>query len=866
MEVIVSVFQRKPTTSSLKAKVEQGIPALKEKLKLICGTNAVTEEYFIKVLPSKNPEFPRRFFQILSKGKPSLDQVKLIKRIVKLANNKDHVKLKVLFDIYDFNGDGSLSFDEVGLLLRACMAENGLQFTEDEIRQLTTTFIEEADKDNSNTVDFDEFKSLMDRYDSLIECMCRSFERWMLLCPAQSTKNNTKKLSFWQVEYIINNKPNVIAVIVYVIFSVGLFFGRVGYFAAQHAHPFVLIARGAGMLLNLNCSLMMVFVLRRTITRLRIWGLANYLPLDKNIKYHKYVGYVIAFFSVVHTLAHLGNYANLAAIKGQPFKYIIISPHPELFTFFFGAANITGWICLTALLIIVVSSLPFVRKSGHFEIFAVFHLFYIVFWFILLCHGPKFWCWLVVPGSIFLFEKLYNFINIMGASGHSYVVRGRVLPSKVSHIAIRRPPNFNYQPGDWVYVQIPYIARWEWHPFTISSAPEMPDVIFLHIRSAGQWTNRLHQILLDQEAAYECPRKRTSVKSPEYALTMPSTPTVINSPISLSSNEISETPFIIRRAKAPFQTNETIKYGQVLQDLANRLGSICAENSKDRVVQFTRPIGRCCDDDEACFYSFKDRNQIDILNTSLNDEKGSTERITNSTPKTSRTTSLNKMGKSYAAGPFKGSIIKSPLELIVRLDGPYGAPASHFFQTEHAVLVATGIGVTPFASILQSIMFRYAKSQHLCPQCNYSWSDAVPIDMMKLKKVDFIWLNRDQKSLEWFVHLLSQLEMTQAQIDPNNRFLDIHIFITAALDSADIRAIGLHLALGLMHEKKDRDLVSGLKTRAKPGRPVWAEVFNDIKRQKKGKVSLFFCGSPVLSKELHSLCNQYGFNFHKENF
>ena len=49
----------------------------------------------------------------------------------------------------------------------------------------------------------------------------------------------------------------------------------------------------------------------------------------------------------------------------------------------------------------------------------------------------------------------------------------------------------------------------------------------------------------------------------------------------------------------------------------------------------------------------------------------------------------------------------SPLE--INLTGPYGAPSSGLFcgKIDHAVLIATGIGVTPFASILQSIMFKY---------------------------------------------------------------------------------------------------------------------------------------------------------------
>lgn len=35
---------------------------------------------------------------------------------------------------------------------------------------------------------------------------------------------------------------------------------------------------------------------------------------------------------------------------------------------------------------------------------------------------------------------------------------------------------------------------------------------------------------------------------------------------------------------------------------------------------------------------------------------------------------------------------------------------------------------------------------------------------MNLRKVDFFWINRDQRSFEWFVNLLSQLEIEQAEL------------------------------------------------------------------------------------------------------
>ena len=68
--------------------------------------------------------------------------------------------------------------------------------------------------------------------------------------------------------------------------------------------------------------------------------------------------------------------------------------------------------------------------------------------------------------------------------------------------------------------------------------------------------------------------------------------------------------------------------------------------------------------------------------------------------------------------------------------------------------------------------------------------------------MDFFWINRDQRSFEWFVHLLSQLEIEQGEKGgAMERFLDMHMYMTAALKRTDMRAVGLELALDLLYEK-----------------------------------------------------------------
>lgn len=61
--------------------------------------------------------------------------------------------------------------------------------------------------------------------------------------------------------------------------------------------------------------------------------------------------------------------------------------------------------------------------------------------------------------------------------------------------------------------------------------------------------------------------------------------------------------------------------------------------------------------------------------------------------------------------------------LKVFIDGPYGTPSQHIFDAEHAVLIASGIGITPFASILQSLMHRYRRAKATCPNCNSKLCD-----------------------------------------------------------------------------------------------------------------------------------------------
>jgi len=226
---------------------------------------------------------------------------------------------------------------------------------------------------------------------------------------------------------------------------------------------------------------------------------------------------------------------------------------------------------------------------------------------------------------------------------------------------------------------------------------------------------------------------------------------------------------------------------------------------------------------------------------------------------------LHQEAGAQAQGPGKASNLFRPVQIFV--DGPFGSPSSNIYRAEHAVLVGTGIGITPFASILQSIMKRYKQVKRLCPHCEYTWSDDMTSLMVNLKKVDFFWINRDQNSFEWFVKLLTELELEQAETGGEiGRFLDMHMYVTSALQNTDMKAVMLKLAMDLHYKKEKRDLVTGLRSRMNAGRPNWNKVFAKLKAENKGKITVFFCGNPGLARVLRVKCDEFGFTFRKEVF
>ena len=201
----------------------------------------------------------------------------------------------------------------------------------------------------------------------------------------------------------------------------------------------------------------------------------------------------------------------------------------------------------------------------------------------------------------------------------------------------------------------------------------------------------------------------------------------------------------------------------------------------------------------------------------------------------------------------------------LRIDGPYGAPAEDVFENEVAVLIGTGIGVTPWAAILKNIWHMRLS----------------PNPPKRLRRVEFIWVCKDTTSFEWFQALLSSLELQSQQMTgagSSAEFLRIHTYLTQKMDVDTAQNIVLN-SVGT-----DKDPLTELSTRTNFGRPDFNRLLVAMRegitnqsylaglaRNQQTDVGVYFCGPNTAARDIKKACkeatvDEVKFKFWKEHF
>ncbi|KAF2500503.1 hypothetical protein BU16DRAFT_248553 [Lophium mytilinum] len=263
------------------------------------------------------------------------------------------------------------------------------------------------------------------------------------------------------------------------------------------------IARSAALVLHVDIALLLFPVCRNFISMLRRTPLNGIIPFDKNITFHKLTAWSIVFFSWVHTIAHLNNVARLAAFNKIGFKGFIKLN-------FLTGPGWSGYVLIITLMLIAWTAME-KQKKANFERFWYTHHLFVVFFIFWSIHGAfcmikpdfapfcsgigVFWEYWMFGAFLYLAERISREIRGRHKTFVSKVIQH---PSNVVEIQIKKE-HTKTRAGQYIFLCCPEVSVWQYHPFTLTSAPE-EDYISVHVRMVGNFTKALGKALGCEES------------------------------------------------------------------------------------------------------------------------------------------------------------------------------------------------------------------------------------------------------------------------------------------------------------------------------------------------------------------------------
>lgn len=230
------------------------------------------------------------------------------------------------------------------------------------------------------------------------------------------------------------------------------------------------------------------------------YRLSRFINWDLSQTFHIYMAIFATFLGTLHAIGHLaGDFVWIANAYRPERLESLLGPEPWTYRGLIGSRpGLTGIIALFCFYVIGLTSTPWVRRKNY-EVFQLGHLLMYVIIGCLMAHGtaallqwPMLGYFLAFPTLLVLVERVHR----LAAGLHAIDASIRTLDADTVEIRAEIPParvfKHRYCAGQYVFLQVPELSWFQWHPFTVSTCSG--NAIQLNIKTDGNWTKRLRAL------------------------------------------------------------------------------------------------------------------------------------------------------------------------------------------------------------------------------------------------------------------------------------------------------------------------------------------------------------------------------------
>lgn len=443
---------------------------------------------------------------------------------LQLSDQSFDARLQIFFDMADSNEDGRITRAEVQELIMLSASANKLSKLQERAEEYASLIMEELDPENLGYIELWQLETLLlqrDTYMDYSRPLSMPSVGWSPNRSSFRPKTVVSRVISKLRRFILEKLQRGWILLLWVAAMAWLFYWKFNQYrnkAAFRVMGYCLCAaKGAAETVKLNMALVLLPVCRNTLTWLRSTRARLFVPFDDNLYFHKIIASAIVVGIFIHAASHLTCDFPLL-INSSPEEFAIISSDfnynkPTYKDFISGIEGVTG-ISMVILMAIsftlatnrfrknVVRLPPPLNRLTGFNAFWYSHHLLGVVYVLLLIHGTFMylvhkwyqkttWMYITVPLLLYVAER-----SLRTCRSEHYsvkILKVSVLPGNVFSLIMLKPPGFKYRSGQYIFLQCPSISPFEWHPFSITSAPG-DDYLSVHIRTVGDWTQELKRV------------------------------------------------------------------------------------------------------------------------------------------------------------------------------------------------------------------------------------------------------------------------------------------------------------------------------------------------------------------------------------